>query len=711
MAAPPVVSLILATALWLALRGTTVEAMTAYNCQDPNATHITVDLLEPQPCPDPDLDYESPRNQLVQILQTDTAMPVTATQCIASIFKKVTRCGFDSLTYGSKWTVWDLGYEITPNECRKAIKAGEVKVDGRKFPVTLNHKISHRFYSQGSLDNDMNCNYEGHFKSGDSYYEKSFEETRVDITLRVIRGTANTATQEVIFSNGIRAKYPDGVARDDLEGTMVWTVKKPECKDTVSELYDGTSELHRRRQDSLTDSIILVKNNETNQFSGLVLQQVVTLCRVRCFDTQVKGLFVCPYREGDEPLPKHSFKASFSPDQVNLQTQLGYLHTTTNLAVTERFALVQSDICLAARRTLFNKIQSISGAHNVYALLDIYGPGHMVYQAGAAAYVTKCTRVEVNRAEYANCTHEIPVNFANTTYFADPLTRILTDFPTITPCSDVMPPRWKMGGDWYCSHPRVLPCERPRQLNLSVTPYSPLHDFTLGLGRGIYSNEQLEQHRRFQISQSSRRPVVAMLTNSATDSRRGPYLGSTLSHVDLDDLKDHISWSLFPVAYFLGDLWRWISSFMLIGLIFKILVGSLAKAWMGYRRYGCGRWMIISMWNTAYLLLSTPWRIVNKTAEAMVAPLEEDTESNIALNDQPTRTAYTYLLAEVNKMREELSALTEDKIVTQQPSAPVSDSNDTTQDSGRTSTPPPSNPAPAVNIHLPVHDLFARKSD
>ena len=98
----------------LLLRDPGAMAMSAYDCQDVNTTHIMVDLLEPQPCPDPILDYEKPRPQLVQILQTDTAMPVSATQCIASISKKVTRCGFDSLTYGSKWTVWDLAYEVTP---------------------------------------------------------------------------------------------------------------------------------------------------------------------------------------------------------------------------------------------------------------------------------------------------------------------------------------------------------------------------------------------------------------------------------------------------------------------------------------------------------------------------------------------------------------------------------------------------------------------
>ena len=432
---------------------------------------------------------------------------------------------------------------------------------------------------------------------------------------------------------------------------------------------------------------------------------------------------MCPYREGDEPLPKHTFKASFAPDQINLETQLGYLHTTTNLATSERFALVQSDICLAARRTLFNKIQAISGAHNVYALLDIYGPGHMVYQAGAAAYVTKCPRVEVNRAEYGNCTHEIPVHFNNSTHFADPLTRILTDFPTIIPCSDVMPPRWKMGSDWYCSHPRVLPCGPPEQLNLSVTQFRPLHDFTLGLGRGIYSTEQLEQHRRFQISQTSRRPVIAKIANAAANHRQGPYLGSPLTAVDLDDLTTHISWSLFPFAYWLGDLWRYISSFMLVALLFKLVVGSTAKAWVGYRRHGCGRWMLFSLWNTAYLIITAPWRIVSQTAEAMTAPLDEDSTASgdhMNMKEAPDGQLYSKLLAEVNILRQELQDLQGQNhyvmpdVRPRAPSPPPSPPTPpppSTDASGSSPTAPPapaplSPPAPPINIHLPISRLF-----
>ena len=94
-------------------------------------------------------------------------------------------------------------------------------------------------------------------------------------------------------------------------------------------------------------------------------------CGVRCFSTQIRGLIVCPYREGDEPLPKATFKEHFALGRVDLQTHVWYLHATTNMATADCFAQVQAKLCLINRRMLFNKLQSIAGAQNPYALLDM----------------------------------------------------------------------------------------------------------------------------------------------------------------------------------------------------------------------------------------------------------------------------------------------------------------------------------------------------
>ena len=52
----------------------------------------------------------------------------------------------------------------------------------------------------------------------------------------------------------------------------------------------------------------------------------------------------------------------------------------------------------------------------------------------------------------------------------EPFNRILHKYPTMMPCSDLMPPRWEIGGAWYCVDPQPLWYHPPHQLNTTDGP-------------------------------------------------------------------------------------------------------------------------------------------------------------------------------------------------------------------------------------------------
>ena len=400
------------------------EALVAYDCHHENTTYQVIDLIEPAPCPDPERDYDPPIQHQIQLVQVDTQMPVKAHRCKVMVSKKVTRCGFNSLVYGSTWPVWLQETKLTPTECRQAVEKGKMTVEGKTYEAPMDQTTPYRFYSRGQLSDNMDCTYVAGFESGGRWFWYSTEETILDITVSTVRGTADTATGQAIFGNGIRANYKDLVIRDAIEGMLVWDSKEPGCSDTVSEIFRGEATLHRRHgTNGLVDAVVMIRHNATDQFAGLVLKAVITTCDIRCFTTQIRGLVVCPYREGDKPVPKREFRAHFSISQVDLQTQLGFLHVTTNMAAADRFARVQSELCNVDRRTLFNKLQAIAGANNQYALMDLYGAGHQVTQGGAAVYVTRCTPVDVTRVEHVNCTQEVPASYNNCLLYTSPSPR------------------------------------------------------------------------------------------------------------------------------------------------------------------------------------------------------------------------------------------------------------------------------------------------
>ena len=110
---------------------TVVDPLTVYDCGHRESTITVLDLHEPKACPDPDLDYFDPETRIVQIIQTEAEVPVLAYQCSATYSQQITRCGFNSITYGSVWAAWQQPVTFTPGECRKAVEQGLVTVNNR----------------------------------------------------------------------------------------------------------------------------------------------------------------------------------------------------------------------------------------------------------------------------------------------------------------------------------------------------------------------------------------------------------------------------------------------------------------------------------------------------------------------------------------------------------------------------------------------------
>ncbi len=98
-------------------------------------------------------------------------------------------------------------------------------------------------------------------------------------------------------------------------------------------------------------------------------------------------------------------------------------------------------------------MEAIAGADKLYSLITIFGRGHLAIKAGGDVYVTRCTPVEVLPCSHKNCTEEIPVTLNGTEAFVDPISYVIKSAGSPVHCNDIGPPRYKVGGKWYCSYP------------------------------------------------------------------------------------------------------------------------------------------------------------------------------------------------------------------------------------------------------------------
>ena len=623
------------------------QAFPVYDCDNQNTRISELDMRKPADCPEATKLYFDEEETDAQVVHVGSTMMVPSFKCSAFISKRVCRCGFNSLHYGCKDTVYNRLVEITPSECRAAVKAEEIRIRNRKLKLKLGQPTTETWYTRGNLDDNFNCETDT-FTSGGVRFHNSYELTTLRVTLDIVRGEVDTVDGMVHFSNGLKAPYQDKMLRDYAEGIMVWETVDRTCSEQLSEVYKGPAKLRRRRDKkngSRSGAVVMIENKSTGQYAGLVLKDPTNLCGVQCRETQEKGVRVCLLREHDDPIPGVKFRHEFDPTRADLAVQLGYLHLSTNFRFVDKFDDFSRHLCEVSRMSLFNKLQAIADG-NKNALLDIFGPGHEIYIHGTTAYVAACEAVEARPFQYKNCTHEIPVEIYNgTRKFADPITMVVKDDPTVTVCSHIAPPKWYVGSDhsdhWLCANPYHSRCSAPKQMKPYTAHYSDteaLRNFTIGLGLGLWSQEALDRHKSYRRTLIGRDAVEAKITNVATGNGEGEGLGSVVDPSEYEDLAMGMSFHILPQVYYLGQSYHYIVGILLILTLTKYLISLLLRLYHIYvEEQGLSTKMIWAVMDTTWSLVYIPMKIA-KAAWANLAAPKAACEHHL-VHPQPRATA------------------------------------------------------------------------
>jgi hypothetical protein len=89
----------------------------------------------------------------------------------------------------------------------------------------------------------------------------------------------------------------------------------------------------------------------------------------------------------------------------------------------------------------------------------------------------------------------------------DPISYIIKSARYPVNCNGIVPPRYKVGGKWYCSYPELRECHDPAILPVDEVKIDPVTVNNIELGKSIYTKKQLEESAAFQDSQGTGRPT------------------------------------------------------------------------------------------------------------------------------------------------------------------------------------------------------------
>jgi hypothetical protein len=321
---------------------------------------------------------------------------------------------------------------------------------------------------------------------------------------------ANDLTGTIKLSEYLMGTTTDRALVDSGEGTYVWEHSKDACPDTLVSLYRGRIKVLTNSTASFTVGTAIVSGRDKNQVAGLELKETMILCGRAAQTTHIKSMavFFHPMEQIEVASGKFNMVTT-EAEFTRLESELSFLQVRSTMTLQETIRQVKAEICEDRKQIAHTRLESIAGAENPYSLMQFFGRGHLVTRNGATVYVTRCQAAEVLPRTHTNCTNEIPAVLNRTNVFVDPISFVIKAAAAPVRCNDVAPPRWRLNGRWYCAFPEIRDCAEPGKIPMKPIAIDDVKVMDLGLGRSIYSPEQLEEFARFQESQGTRRAFLA----------------------------------------------------------------------------------------------------------------------------------------------------------------------------------------------------------
>ena len=550
------------------------QAMTAYDCGHREATRVALDTTSPPECADDSSDFLPVQEVNAQLLRVNGAKTVTAAHCYVTYSTRVYGChGLSHYTSASSYTSFKVVTDLVPQVCWAAAKQQMFSFDRLEVnPVHTPRGVwrHSKGFTRGKYRASGYCDELETFVSGGEIHEDSMEETFGDVHLKFVTGIYDATTKEITFSNGLKAPASDRRSFDVYSGVLEWEWSDEDESDAcerLNEIQRGPFRVYAKANATLLEQAVVVsseKQADPTKRLGAQLGSRVRTCERTCYAvTSLPDYRFCLFDEDSEPLFP---QAQYDEEQVlaewgqyqleHSMIRADHQYLVTSLRGKNELRHLRARMCEAERRTLWNKLQAISGSRNLHALRDIYGPGYQLTPAGpSVAYLTKCVPMEVTLAPYPNCTAEVPVlpmgNLRNgTVLFMDSITHTLKAYPEIIHCSELMPPMFKFNGQWMVANPEAVPATvEPKALPASLLTSNHLvddfsHDVRAG---GLLGEQQVLDVRARLAEVDARDAVLTRATSVATQDVLGPGgnrpLGSLLSAEDYHQLQ---RWGSIP---------------------------------------------------------------------------------------------------------------------------------------------------------------------
>jgi hypothetical protein len=460
---------------------------------------------------------------------------------------------------------------ITPRDCLNAFETGKVTLLGHTVNLTVNGT------GMRTLEERVNCG-----PQGQGPVRRSSEgpgRPHIQLTIRRIniwkRMAVEDAVRKIIIkgAHDILSNHAAG-GMDAIEGTYVWDHIQRGCSGGEWE------ELYKGKLGILKDEVIAL-NQSAGQRAWLKLGEAVSICGKRLRSTHLQHVYVRwirPQRTRGV-ITKH-LTSQEEKELGGLMLEWSYQRGRSEYMIRRELREVVTSGCWTRGTLLELRRSHAAETRGARSMAAHFGVGHLAVRSGGVVYVARCGMVVVELRNHTHCTQEIPVMHRGEELYVDPLSLVIQRSATPVKCRRRVPPRWKIGKDWFCGYPEIRPCNGPGPL--------PGHHRTNDRRKGVSLDPE---------------PEGNMGDQQLNTERQQEFSKELLERLSMDVGE----WWLGGYEN-LGVIPGIVGTAMLGVSAIEMILSAVVRMSVLYAWRGPGPWMAAALWSTAFQVAIMPGR-------------------------------------------------------------------------------------------------------
>ena len=521
--------------------------------------------------------------------------------------------------------------------------------------ININEPVNHFWYSYGQRDENANCKVTDFTRNGVEYrnsYEKSTAKFSITSHTRKTEPGLVTNGEEILLGHGIRMPASKKSHEDPRFGTMVWKYDKPSCSSInnlreYQEIYRGDADI-RIRQDATAlnkyeGSILTVhpvdQHGVLPKTFGLALHHRTSVCGKPAYQSNIEDVQVIILdRKGDQPIPINHNIALSQPHLTAFKTVASRWFVEANNRVDDLSKTFYEETCKLERQSIMNFQRILRLATASTSLAPFFNEGYTAIKTGGVARVIHCIaeNAEIN-LQMEGCWDELPVYRTdhagkpiNETWFADPVTKVLSPVGTRVDCSPRYPQMYRLDGGTYvcqsgsgftkCAEPTIL---APGTADLHDELTSHFHKL---MGTGIYTTqEQRALSFRFYENKYEDHLATEQTWINKPNIEKGRPMSPIVTPETEDSIFKRFAIRFNPVFHFIGEWYGYAIGLLCLTAIIAGFCGCARRMCWEINYVGCTPMIILTACQGLWTVARMPYHMWRGAATAPATVAQKGT--------------------------------------------------------------------------------------